>query len=181
MRRTGRPLFLPVWFPFLMLVLALLPASAPIVTPVPAGAAPAGSLPIPADFFLVAGAGGVSADHEAHVVALDSTGLGDFCVIEPADRDIGQCTTVTTFSIDATDVETIWQALNDHNFFLLSPYYESATIADGTFAKLMVIANGDTQAVMTQNMAVPDFDSIMLTINSVLPVAYRLNYNEINP
>ncbi len=135
----------------------------------------------PPDFAVTAYAGAVSPAYPIRLVTIDPSGSGTFCRTDPIDRDTGVCSLVSSFSLTVDDMNTLWSSIQSNGFSLLSPYYLDPGIADGSFAELTVTANGGTQQVITQNMAVAPFDAVMLTLNSLLPPTAVLKYNAIAP
>ncbi len=135
----------------------------------------------PPDFTVIAGAGGVMDTQPLRVVVIDSSGAGEFCYIAAVDRDTTVCTTTTSFFMSVADLNTLWNEIQLQGFFSLPSQFLSTTIADGTFARLTITAGGVTHAVLTQNQAVPAFDAIMTTLNSLLPAGMQLKYNAIAP
>jgi hypothetical protein len=135
----------------------------------------------PADLVVIAKAGSVSPDFLKRLVVFEATGAGDFCRTDRADRDSATCTVTSPLSLTGAQVDTVWAAIQAQDFFNLAPAHLDSLTADGTFAVLTVTANADTHTVMTQNRPVAAFDAIMVTINSVLPAAFRLVYNAIAP
>lgn len=135
----------------------------------------------PPDFTVIAGAGGVMAAHPNRLVVIDASGAASFCFTAPADRDTGRCTTLTPFTLTTDNLNTIWNAVQTNGFFALPSESLNKSISDGTFAHLVIKANGVTHEVLTQNQAVDPLDNIVKAMNSVLPSAYRLKYNAIAP
>ena len=130
----------------------------------------------PADFSLTALAGGVSHHVGIRIVVIDSTGAGEVCRIDPPDRTGGTCSSTEPAAVTAADRDAIWAAVQG-GFLALAPSLADSSLADGTFAELIVVANGGTHAVRTQNLSVPAFDAVMAALNAALPPAQRLVYN----
>ena len=68
-----------------------------------------------------------------------------------------------------------------NDFFNLASTALNDSTAGGTWAELLISGIGQTYFVVTQNTAVTGFDSIMIAINSVLPLDKQIIYNEILP
>lgn len=169
-RRSGQAKFYRLARLFLLVGAAVI-ASAPATI----------SHSAPIDFYVSASAGAVHPDEEARGVIIDSTGTGTFCLVEANNRDTGDCTTSSLLALTAAELDTIWAAVVAHDFFNLAARSLSDSTAGGTWAELLITGNGQTHLVVTQNVAVTGFDSIMIALNSVLPLDKQIIYNEILP
>ncbi len=131
----------------------------------------------PPDFSVIAAGGGVRPDLPVSHVVFDMDGIGVYCRTEGPDRATGDCTTTEVVSLTPTQLESIWDQVVLSDFFNLAPFHLSTTISDGTFAQLVITANGQSFAVATQNLAVPAFDAIVAAVNATLPPQQRVIYN----
>jgi hypothetical protein len=86
-----------------------------------------------------------------------------------------------SFILTGVELEQIWQAIQDNDFFNINGEHSNPDIEDRTFAHLIVRANGNTHEVTTQNIAVPAFDNIMAVINGVTPPGNELKYDVSGP
>lgn len=168
--------FRPVWPAVLLLPLLVLMLG--VLSPPAAHAQPPH---YPPDLRIVADAGGIPADFPVRRVAIDSSGTGEYCLILPADRATATCSSVESLTFTVAQLNAIWDAASLGGFFALPPLLLDPTLADGSVARLTITAGGITREVVTQNIAVPAFDSVMLAINGALPSGRRLKYNAIAP
>ncbi|MBN2029142.1 chitobiase/beta-hexosaminidase C-terminal domain-containing protein [bacterium] len=135
---------------------------------------------VPLDFQVSATAGGMLPIDESINILIIHNGEGHYSryisggdPIEPLEE--------SAFTLTGEALEQIWQSVQENDFFNLNNCYADTNIFDRTFAHLIVWANGSGHDVSTMNMAVPAFDAIMDTINSVIPYAYVLKYDTTTP
>jgi len=134
------------------------------------------STDIPEDLLITALAGGTSPLSEVSFVQISADGklfymkyLPDAIDQDPTDVD-------STY-LSETTLDQIWQAIQTNQFFSLDEHYADTSIAERTFTKLTIQANGQTHRVTTYNIAVPQFDAIMQAINDLLPESQQLFYD----
>ena len=82
----------------------------------------------------------------------------------------------TLFSMDTSEVEQIWQVLQDNDFFSLNDIYKDDSLQDGLKAVLTVTANGTTKRVIIKNTNQQEILNIINSINSNVPSDFNLNY-----
>lgn len=130
----------------------------------------------PPDFEVLATAGSLVPDEENRTVRISSDGTGIYeryipsAVGEPPLEE-------QSFSLDAAELDELWQAVQDNDFFNLNPEYSNPEIGDRTYARLVIRANGTTHEVTTQNIAVPPFDDIVAEIQALTPPGVELIYD----
>lgn len=134
----------------------------------------------PSDFRIVAAAGSVAPSHSLRTLEIEASGSAVFCRIPAARRGRGDCLTPETFTLTTDELNLVYQAVVDGDFFQQAPIHVGPAV-DGTFAEFTITASGTTHTVRSQNIAVAAFDSIALAINSVVPGQFVLKYNAIAP
>ncbi len=142
------------------------------------GSAGAQGNPVPADLEIHIEAGSVGPSHDLHIFDLDANGNGTFCLVPPANRETGTCSTVTQHQLSSDQVSAVYDAVVAGNFFGLATVHRSRDL-DGTLAEMTITARGATHEVATQNVALPAFDDIVLAINAALPEDSKIIYNAI--
>ncbi len=135
---------------------------------------------VPSDFHLVGVSGGWAPWTRLLRLEIDSTGFGTYSIMYPEDRDTGIYTLLDTFYLGAGELATIYGSATEHDFFGLDTMYQGSAV-DGSFCDLKFTAGGMTHRVVTTNMEVPPFDSLVREINAVTPGGLDLIYNELYP
>ncbi len=82
----------------------------------------------------------------------------------------------TSFTINSSQVQQIWQAIQDNNYFSLNSNYKDSTRHDGSFVLFTITANGNTKQVSVKNIQLPEIQTIVTSINNNVPSEYNLNY-----
>ncbi len=142
--------------------------------------APATAGPVPSDFHLIASAGGIPPWTENRSLEVFADGKGA-CFRTTPQRQGGGTTRPRRFKLSRSRLDRLVATIDQNNFFSLAPEHSSGA-DDGSYAFLNVTQSGNTHSVTTENIAAPDFDGIMLVLNSVVRRrACRLFYNEILP
>jgi hypothetical protein len=80
------------------------------------------------------------------------------------------------FKIGTPELRSIWNAIEQYNFFALEPDYIDENVTGGVFATLNIRAKGMTHRVNVQNVALPRFEAIIQVINEVTPPGNDLIY-----
>ncbi len=147
---------------------------------VPLGAAAAQT--VPADFELVATAGGAfpggpaSETVTVHILADGSATYTRYLLgIDAPDSE------PTSFTVSTEALDELWHVIEANNFFDLEAEYADTSIFDRTFAHLFIAAEGSAHSVLTENVAVNAFDSIMAAVNEVTPDEGELVYDVSEP
>ncbi len=143
------------------------------------------TLSVPDDFELDAYCGGFSLWTEVYRVQIDSSGHGVYSILYPADRDTASFTEIDQFDLTQSALNQLWNEIVSNDFFSLNEVYSESDIfpdsdiqiSGGTFANIMVVGDGLKHMVETRHVGVPQFDNIMLAINSITPGDYNLYYN----
>ena len=143
-------------------------------------AAPAWAQNVPADLEVIGTAGGLSPTASYATVSIASDGQGTYNRFQSSALT-SPVLESSTFSLTAAEVEQLWQAIQDGDFFNLEAEYAAGDIIDRTFARLIITANGSVHAVTTQNIAVAGFDDITSTINDLTPGDADLVYDISEP
>ncbi len=140
----------------------------------------------PDDFNLDAFCGGFTFWTEIYRVKIDNQGNGIYSICYPKDRGTSKFTEIIQFNLDQSQMNQLWDEIVNNDFFNLEGYTESDVFPDtdiiisgGTFANIIIIANGEKHAVETRHFTVTEFDNIMMKINSVTPLENDLFYNGI--
>ncbi|MGD8780558.1 MAG: T9SS type A sorting domain-containing protein [Ignavibacteria bacterium] len=130
---------------------------------------------IPEDFDILAVAGGTSPWTENAVLHITANGQSEYVRFIPG--DVGEPPLEEKdFTLSASELDQIWQSIQNNDFFNLATDYSDSLVTGTTFARLTVRANGITHEVRTQNVTLSEFDNIILTINNVTPSTYNLVY-----
>ena len=82
----------------------------------------------------------------------------------------------TTFTIPSQNVQTIWQAVQNNNFFSLNSEFKDDSISDGSILLFTIIANGDTNQVYTKNISQQEIENILVSVNSNVPAEFNIHY-----
>jgi len=135
---------------------------------------------IPKDFKVVAVTGGLAPDQSTLKLEIDSQGNCIYYESIGKDRIAGTFKQLETFKIPPAGIHFIYDSIKENNFFALSPEYKKASVIDGNFAQLSIIADKRTHTVRTQNIKVPRFDKIMIAINLSTPNMDKVIYNQIS-
>ncbi|MFQ5598897.1 MAG: hypothetical protein ACE5GK_12735 [Nitrospiria bacterium] len=81
-----------------------------------------------------------------------------------------------TFKVSDAQLEALWTANQQVDFFSLEPKYASSDIVDGAFASLTIRALGRTHQVEVENISVPRFQDLLKSINRITPPGMDLRY-----
>jgi hypothetical protein len=135
---------------------------------------------VPADFKIKADSGGLSPFTDNTGLSIESDGQCVFWRYLPgaAGQPLKE---ETHFTLSSAQLDQIWTAIQDNDFFSLSQNYSNPAIHDGSFAHLIVQANGCTNEVITKNIPVLNFDNIIAVINAQTPATNDLEYSVFEP
>ncbi|MGE5797356.1 MAG: hypothetical protein ACM34N_11265, partial [Ignavibacteria bacterium] len=128
----------------------------------------------PGDFKLIATAGGVAPWDVSETITILANGQVNFFRFQGGDST--QILLDTSFIISASQVQQIWQSIQNSNFFSLSSNYQDDTLQDGSFALFTITANASTKQVKVKNIKQEEIENIITTINSNVPENFKLNY-----
>jgi hypothetical protein len=131
---------------------------------------------IPSNLEIIATSGGLVPGSEASVVHIKSDGSGTFTRYLPNDPAAGPLEQ-KTFTLTSQQLQDIYNAIQNNNFFSLDNEYTDTLITDRTYANLQVIADANNHSVWTQNIAVTEFDNIMTAINAATATEYNIEYD----
>jgi hypothetical protein len=134
------------------------------------------NLDYPNDFEFYACGGGFCPWSDLNILLIESNGHGTFSKIYADDRDTGIITNIDEFDLTLEEMNQLWTAVNENDFFNLNTLYSEPT-ADGTFCYVMITANNDQHIVETRNFPLPQFDRIMEIVNMLTPGDYDIGYN----
>lgn len=143
-------------------------------------AIPAWGQDVPTDLEVIATAGGLGPDAEYATVRITTDGQGTYHRFQSGDLTSPTLES-STFALNTAEVEQLWQAIQDGDFFNLEAEYAAEDIVDRTYAELNITANGSVHTVTTQNIAVEGFDDIISTINALTPGNADLVYDTSEP
>lgn len=131
---------------------------------------------VPADLEIIGSAGGLTPWDENQYLHISANGQATYA--RTLAGAIGQePLEEKTFTLATTELERIWQAIQTNDFFNLPSRFTDSTIVDRTFARLIIRANGSTHEVTTQNIAIFQFDQIILALNEATPAETDLVYD----
>ena len=133
----------------------------------------------PSDLTIEAFSGGRAPWESLEKIEINSNGHAVYSRRE--NRTHAGWDSIDNFTLSVDNLQTIWDAIQTNNFFNLAPNYTDPRWMDGSFCVMKITANGQTHTVRTQNIKVPKFDNIAITINNVTPENLDLFYNEIHP
>ena len=138
------------------------------------------NLEYPQDFEIYATAGSYVPWADIYRLEINTNGEATYSIVYAEDKHEGngEWTTISQFELTENEMDQIWDAVEANDFFSLDSYY-TGSAADGTFAYVMITAEGETNTVKTENIPVPQLDNIVNTINSFTPGEYDLFYNDI--
>jgi hypothetical protein len=86
-----------------------------------------------------------------------------------------------TFTVSKTDLEALWAAIQEYDYFSLEPSYAAGDVADGSFAGLIITADGRTHQVEVENASVPHFEELLKAVNRITPSGMDLRYESSAP
>jgi hypothetical protein len=130
----------------------------------------------PSDLKIIGCAGGVVPWEINVVIRIDAEGHGVYTQSIP-DSLLSPPLNVQEFNLTENQLNQIWEAIQDNDFFNLDMVSINEDIEGRTFAWLLVIADGDTHQVYTRNIPYEPFDTIINTINEVTPNTLDLIYD----
>ena len=101
----------------------------------------------------------------------------DGTAILSARLEEGEALPAETVHLAPDEVEAVYNAIVNSNFFDLKPLYANPDILDGDFATIQVTANGTTHDVRTENIRVLDFILIAAAVNARVPPSRAIIFN----
>ncbi len=128
----------------------------------------------PQDFKLVGTTGGVAPWAASETITIIANGQVHFFSSQGGSSP--QILLDTNFTISTSQIQQIWQTIQNENFFSLNSDYKDDTVRGGSIALFTITANGITKQVRVKNSAQQQIQNIISTINSNVPVDYNLNY-----
>lgn len=133
----------------------------------------------PDDLKVEGSSGGLLPGTENHALEIHSDGNGRFTRYLPDSLDppLEQA----TFTVSDTQLEALWAAIQQYDFFSLEPRYADSDIVDGAFASLTITARGRTHQVEVENISVPRFEDLLNAINRITPSGMDLRYESSTP
>lgn len=154
------------------------------------GCATKGTSYVPSDFFFIMDvkSAGVFEGCALHVnIEIDSKGRGKYetydtgCAITyDPDHMVtykrSQVVKSGKFKLSAVELEGLWEAINQNNFFELREDYRMAI--GFSYAFIMVEADGQRYMVDNIGMEVPEVRAIVESTDAILPEGVNLDYGE---
>ncbi len=134
----------------------------------------------PSDLEIKAFAGGFAPWTPLHRIHIYPDGSAVYSRVEPENRSTATWTNFSSFNLTVDQMNVIWDAIVVNNFSSLEQNYSTPAV-DGSFAVMNITANGVTHTVITQNIKVVAFDSVVITINDATPGDLDLFYYAIHP
>jgi len=155
-----------------------------------AGCSPNSISNVPADFSFVMDVSSAEdlADCPVNVnIHIDARGIGQYdyydteCAIVYDTNHIvtykqGQILKSGELKLSATELEGLWNAIEQNNFFGLTEDYRMEM--GFSYAFIMVEANGQTHIVDNIGMEVPEMRAIVEATNALMPEDVNLEYGE---
>ena len=135
--------------------------------------------PYPNDLKVEGSSGSLLPGEENYVLEIDSTGKGWFARYLP--EAPGPPLEEATFTVSDAQLEALWTAIQQYDFFSLEPRYAGSDIDDGAFASLTITARGRTHQVEVENASVPRFEDLLKAINRITPSGMDLRYKSSVP
>jgi hypothetical protein len=133
---------------------------------------------LPSNFHLEGVSGGWGPWTRLLRLEIDSAGHGSYWIMYPQDRDTGIYTLLDTFTLSSAQLASLYNSSLQHGFFTMDTLY-TGDKSDGSFCDLEIKAGGVTHRVLTTNIEVPHFDSLIQDINTETPGDRDLIYNEL--
>lgn len=130
----------------------------------------------PSDLLIIASAGGEEPSSTIRTINISSNGEGSYGSSIPLQFTQPPLEEIN-FTLTQSQLQQIWQVIQNNDFFNLSGEYSNPEIYSRTFVRLGIRANGQTHEVITKNIAVEQFDNIILTINDATPGDADLAYD----
>ena len=127
----------------------------------------------PADFKLEGTTGGTNPSSISESITILANGQVKFVKIT---GDSYLFLVDTSFSISSSNVQQIWQAVQNNNFFSLNTNYKDDSIMDGPFALFTITANAVSKQVKVNNSTQQEIQDIISSINSNVPTNFNLEY-----
>jgi len=149
-----------------------------------------GISPVPSDFLFimdVKSAGDFEGCAVNVNIRIDADGNGRYetydtdCAIQfdtnhMVTYDHNQVITNGQFQLSASELEQLWSAINDNNFFTLTDDYRMAM--GFSYAFIVVQVNGEQHIVDNIGMEVPEVRAIVEATDAILPEGVGLDYRE---
>lgn len=130
--------------------------------------------PFPSDLKVEGSSGSLVPGRENYALEINASGEGRFTRYRP--DDFGPPLEQEDFHLSTADLEALWSAIQESEFFSLEPEYTARDVADGAFAELTVTANGRTHRVEARNADVPRFEDLLEVVNRITPPGLDLRY-----
>lgn len=135
--------------------------------------------PHPDDLAVLGSSGSLLPGRENVALEIGPDGKGRFTRYLP--DDFGPPLDEIEFTLSPADLEAIWTAIRESDFFSLDEKYAPEDVRDGSFAALTITANGRTHRVDVENTTVPRFERLLEAINRITPSGVDLSYPHITP
>ena len=129
---------------------------------------------------IIGSAGGMLPWSETVTIQITADGTGKYTLSDHSNQS-QPIKEEHLFSLTQDDINRIWQAVQDNDFFNLYDRWVTDLIKDRTYAFLSVSTGSTVHSVYSQNMAVPRLDSILTVINEVTPDDLDLIYDTSQP
>ena len=73
------------------------------------------------------------------------------------------------FKVTTKQLETLWQVIQEEDFFHLDPEYMDKNVFDGSYTVMWITANGKTYTVHLTNTYEKHFEAVLQAINTITP------------
>ncbi len=129
----------------------------------------------PSDLKITVAGGPLMPGAKNRTVIITSNGHGQYSEYIPANPHHSSSKEV--FTLTASQLEFLWKTIQEENFFNLDPEYFDASVADGSYVTVTILADGKIHSVELQNAVCAPFLTVFQAINDVTPgdkdVIYR--------
>ncbi len=131
---------------------------------------------IPDDLLILANSGGSMPGTQNYSLRILANGECTYTIFYPEQIDQAPISKLTV-TLDTSQLQNIWDAIQNNDFFNLTSKFKSEAFHDRTFARLLIRANEQIHEVNTENLANEQFDGIVSVINDNTPEEINLIYD----
>ncbi len=135
--------------------------------------------PFPKDLKIEGSSGSLLPGGENYALEISANGEARYTRYRP--DEFGPPLEQATFTVNEADLEALWTAIQQVDFFALEPRYAAGDVVDGSFAGLIITADGRTHQVEVENASVPRFEDLLKAVNRITPSGMDLRYQSSAP
>jgi hypothetical protein len=118
----------------------------------------------------------INAKGEAEFEIYDTGGVIHYDLNDMVIYDADQILETGKFDLDETELEKLWDAINDNKFFELTEDYRMAI--GHSYAFIMIEADGLRHQVDNIGMEVPEIRALVEVIDAILPEGINIEYGK---